>query len=170
MTEWNPLYLSHIGRVKADYTLSAPDLDPDEITRKLSIQPDASGRRGDPRLNGKGEPMGGDEREGWWQISSDGLDSKDINAHLDSLLARLLPQEQVILEVIKEGQTESYFDILWESSYLYAGTGPILETRTVNGIGRLNASIGFDIYQIDSEEKNDDIDNDAKHCNPPTKP
>lgn len=154
MSEWNSLYLSHIGLVKADYTLTAPNLDPDEITRILSIEPGYSCRRGDPRLNNRGEPMGGEEKEGGWQIDSGSVESKDINAHINSLLAKLLPHEDAIANIVKNLNAKSYFGVLWESSYLYAGTGPMLEMQTIEGIARLHASIGFDIYQIDSDDEN----------------
>ena len=156
MTEWNPLYLSHIGRVRADFTLSSPDLDPDEITHRLSMQPGSSSRRGEPRINAKGEPTGTTEKDSWWQINSQNVESKDINVHIQSLLELLLPHEQEISRLVEQDRVESYFGVLWESSYLYAGTGPILEEASISGIARLKASIGFDIYQIDSDDSDDE--------------
>lgn len=152
MTEWNPLYLSHIGRVKATYSLSAPDLDPDELTERLGLQPDYSCRRGDPRVDYKGRPLPRDENESVWLISSEGIVSKDINEHLGSLMGRVGARQDFIAELVDSG-VKSYFDVLWESRYLYAGTGPVLMQSIVEDMGRLRASIGFDIYQIDSEEQ-----------------
>ena len=55
-------------------------------------------------------------------------------------------------KAIEKAPAKSYFDVLWESSYLYAGTGPILEENIIDGMSRLKASIGFDIYQIDGDD------------------
>ena len=38
------------------------------------------------------------------------------------------------------------------SSYLYAGTGPVLAGDCIAGICELKAGLGFDIYQIESED------------------
>jgi len=45
--------------------------------------------------------------------------------------------------------------VLWESTYLYAGTGPLIEKDCCIGIGLLEAGLGFDIYQIEEPEPND---------------
>ena len=105
MTNWNSLYLSHIGRVRATYSLSSPNLEPDEISQLLSLEPSFTCRRGDAKLNNKGERMPTDEKEGTWLISSDGLDSKDLNAHIESLLVKLLPHEAVFLTIRIKGRT-----------------------------------------------------------------
>ena len=42
---------------------------------------------------------------------------------------------------------ETFFDVLWTSNYLYAGTGPIISHGGLQGMSDLGASIGFDIYQ-----------------------
>lgn len=47
---------------------------------------------------------------------------------------------------------ETYFDVLWESTYLYAGTGPLLSAQVCEGIGALRAGMGFDIYQVDEDD------------------
>lgn len=74
------------------------------------------------------------------------VQSKDVNVHLNSLLTVLLPIQKVILQIIAEMKGETYFDVLWTSNYLYAGTGPVLSHEVVRGMSDLGASIGFDIY------------------------
>jgi hypothetical protein len=63
----------------------------------------------------------------------------------------LLPHRDAILKLSQEG--DIYFDILWQSTYLYAGTGPIIDRDCLQGVSQLQASMGFDIYQIDEEEE-----------------
>ena len=124
----NEFYASHIGRVAVSFNLSSPTLDPEEVTRVLNISPELVSI---PPSTG-----------GFWSLSSQGkiegaLEAKDINEHLRYLLSMLLPCEETILEFAKGGET--YFDVLWESSYLYAGTGPLIASDCIAGICQLNA-------------------------------
>lgn len=142
-------YLSHIGRVGVSFYLSAPDLDPAQVTAKLGVSPDSMAKRGDERRNHAGQVIS-PHKKGYWRISTKGkLTSKDINEHFSFLLSVLLPHQEALLRLIWELTAEMDFDVLWESNYLYAGSGPILSRETVKGVSQLEASIGFDIYQIE---------------------
>ncbi len=89
----------------------------------------------------------GEEPKGIWCFdSTPEIDSKDINEHFEYLLSLFLPRAESFKGF------ETFFDVLWESTYLYAGTGPVLSPRNCNGIGRLGAGIGFDIYQVDEDD------------------
>jgi hypothetical protein len=93
---------------------------------------------------------------GFWSVSSQGrveagLAAKDVNEHLRYLLRVLLPAREAILKFAHGGET--YFDVLWESSYLYAGTGPEIAGDCIAGIYQLNAGLGFDIYQIEANDQ-----------------
>ncbi len=131
-------HASHIGRVAVSFHLSSPNLEPDIVTRALGIAAELVS-----------VPP---STHGFWSISSkDKIASKDINEHFRYLLRTLLPVRETILEFAKDGET--YFDVLWQSSYLYAGTGPEIAVDCIAGICQLNAGLGFDIYQIDANYK-----------------
>jgi len=137
----NELYASHIGRVAVSFQLSSPTLDPDEVTRALGVSAEL--------LSNQPSTLG------FWSLSSQGkvegaLAAKDINEHIRFLLRILLPSKSTVLTFAEGGET--YFDVLWESSYLYAGTGPVLASDCIAGICELKAGLGFDIYQIESED------------------
>lgn len=150
----NELHSSHIGRVEVDFYVSSPSLNPSEVTAALGIQPDEFASRGDERRNyvdGLLSPY----EEGFWLLSSKDkvqgeLKSKDIDEHFMFLLKLLLPHHESILRFAEGGET--YFGVLWESSYLYAGTGPVISCECIAGIAQLGAYIGFDIYQIEVKE------------------
>ena len=148
----NNFHASHIGRVRVNFLIAAPDLNPQEVTAVLGIQPDKVAQRGDERRNAAGALLSPHEG-GFWLLSSKGrvdgeLHSKDLNQHLMFLLKLLLPHRESILRFAGSGET--YFDVLWESSYLYAGTGPVIRPECIEGIAQLAASLGFDIYQIEA--------------------
>lgn len=149
MDRINEQHASHIGRVKVDFLLSALELDPATITDWTGLHPDKMAKRGDERRNYNGDLIAPHD-EGFWMISSEGkVNSKDINDHLGFLLRLLLPHRDKLLRVTSEMNGEAYFDVLWTSNYLYAGTGPIISRESLQGMSDLGAGIGFDIYQYD---------------------
>ncbi|PCJ17556.1 MAG: hypothetical protein COB02_13090 [Candidatus Cloacimonadota bacterium] len=73
------------------------------------------------------------------------LKSKDINDHFDEIFSQIT--ESKIYPFLLESN-DNFFDILWESDYLYAGDGPQISARAILTMASLNASMGFDIYDI----------------------
>ena len=148
----NELHASHIRKVEVNFCILGQNLIPEQVTEAVGIQPDYSGNKGDEKRNNLGKVMG-THSESFWVLSTEGkVESKDINDHLRYLLSQLLPHREAILKFAKSGET--YFDILWQSTYLYAGTGPVIERDCLQGAAQLGAGMGFDIYQID-EQGND---------------
>ena len=152
MESISELHASHIGKVKVEFFLSALALEPSTITDWTGIQPDRMARRGDERRNYKGDLIAPHD-DGFWAITSEGkVNSKNINDHLNFLLELLLPHREKLLRVVDEMNGEAYFDVLWTSSYLHAGTGPIISREALHGMSNIGASIGFDIYQEDNPQ------------------
>jgi len=143
--------VSHIRKVEVGFIISGKNLNPQEITNALGIQPDHSAACGDERRNLKGALLASHDAGFWRLDTSAKVQSKDINDHFRYLLSLLLPHRDAILKLSQEG--DIYFDILWQSTYLYAGTGPIIDRDCLQGVSQLQASMGFDIYQIDDEEE-----------------
>lgn len=145
-------YVSHIGMVRVSFSVSALNLDPAEFTSTIGVQPISTAKRGDERRNYVGNIISPHE-EGYWKLSSEGkVNSKDINEHFSFLLKILLPHRKEILRLVKELNGEADFDLIWQSSYLHAGTGPLLSLEIVKGVSQLGAAIGFDIYQIKEQK------------------
>ncbi|HEX5435805.1 MAG TPA: DUF4279 domain-containing protein [Gemmatimonadaceae bacterium] len=145
----NPLHEAHIRSVAVTFSVAAPDLDPAAVTAATGLQPDSSARRGDERRNRAGTLLS-PEREGWWALGTRGkLTSKDINDHFRYLHERLLPHASALQAFAQGGET--FFDVVWKSTYLYAGTGPLIDADCLSGIAALGAGVGFDIYQVDED-------------------
>jgi hypothetical protein len=149
-------HASHIRRVYVAFLVEAPELDPTRVTESLGVLPDGAARRGDERRNIQGVVIGVEEN-GWWRLSTEGIVvSRDINDHFHHLIDQLLPYCDILLNFAKGGET--FFDVHWESTYLYAGTGPLIDKQSIAAVAALGAGMGFDIYQIDELE-----DTDAAH-------
>jgi hypothetical protein len=146
----NAKHASHIRKVKVGFIITGDTLNPNIVTERLNIAPDDSAQKGDERQNLLGQQLT-PHAEGFWRIDTENnVYSKDINDHLRYLLDRLLPHRDQILQLAQKGET--FFDVLWQSTYLYAGTGPIIDAENIQGIAQLQATMGFDIYQIDENE------------------
>src|SRR5688572_4373510 len=149
----NPSYEATIKSVVVTFFVSAPDLDPRDVSAAVGIAATSSARRGDERRNALGDLLR-PEHEGWWALSTRGrLESKDIDEHFRDLLGRLLPHRDAFLAFARGGET--YFDVIWKSNYLYAGSGPLLAADVIVGVAALGASMGFDIYQVDELDMED---------------
>ena len=138
------------------FIISGPKVEPEKLSALVNIVPDRSARKRDERRNIKGALLGYEEN-GWWSLESTprlrvrGIRKKDINEHIDALLKILLPHK-VLFNKLSEN-SETLFDVLWKSTYLYAGTGPCIDAHILRGMAELNAGIAFDIYQVNEDEE-----------------
>ena len=145
------LHASHIRKVEVSFCLIGPDLDPDAVTGRLGLSPDDTQRRGDERRHKRSGAVLGLYREGLWALGSlPRVDSKDINDHFRWVLGQVLPHREAVLEFARGG--ESFFNVLWKSTYLYAGTGPLIDAECLAGVAALGGGMGFDIYQVDEPD------------------
>ncbi|GDX94596.1 hypothetical protein LBMAG47_02590 [Planctomycetia bacterium] len=145
------LHASHIRKVEVSFCLLVPDLDPDAVTARIGLSPDEAHRRGDERRHKRSGEVLGLYREGLWAVGSlPHVDSKDINDHFRWVLRQMLPHREAVLEFARGGET--YFDVLWTSTYLYAGTGPLIDAECLAGVAALGGGMGFDIYHVDEPD------------------
>jgi hypothetical protein len=145
------LHASHIRKVEVSFCLIGPDLDPEAVTARLGLVPDDAHRLGDERRNKRSGAVLGRYREGLWALRSlPRVNSKDINDHFRWVLGQVLPHREAVLEFARGG--ESFFSVLWMSTYLYAGTGPLIDADCLAGVAALGGGMGFDIYQVDEPD------------------
>jgi Domain of unknown function (DUF4279) len=145
------LHASHICKVEVTFCLSGPDLDPEAVIERLGLLANETQRRGDERRNRRSGALLGLYSEGLWALSSlPNVDSKDINDHLRWILGQVLPHREAVLKFARGGET--FFNVLWKSTYLYAGTGSLIDAECLAGVAELGGGMGFDIYQVSKPE------------------
>jgi hypothetical protein len=144
---------STIMSVRVAYSLTGPALIPCEITSGIGITPDFTIEAGAPWLNPLGMKIGKHEMGMWGISSARRVQSKNINDHLRYLIGVLLPRKRSLCKLAIEN--ESYFDVLWKSSYLNAGAGLRIETDCLQGVAALQAGLRFDIYQQQADPRLD---------------
>ena len=136
--------LRYVTEAYASFSLTGFEMNPNEISQKLNLTPLSVEVKGEPIEL----PKGGSylSEENMWHIRSS-VNSLDVNDHLKELLDRLETNEADL----DESMGKSVFTVTYLNNYLYAGSGPTLESEVVARIGKFNAEIAFDIYQVDQE-------------------
>jgi len=90
--------------------------------------------------------------EGRWVLGTRGkVASRDIRDHFHYLNDRLLPHAAALKMFARGGET--FFSVVWKSTYLYAGTGPLLDAESLTGVATLGAGMDFDIYQVNEDDQ-----------------
>ena len=155
----NPLHEEHIRGVAVTFSVASPDLDPAAVTAATGLEPDDAAYRGGERRNKAGALLN-PASEGRWVLGTRGkVASRDIRDHFHYLHERLLPHATALKTFARGGET--FFGVVWKSTYLYAGTGPLLDADSIAGIAALGAGMGFDIYQVDEGHEVDSVELEA---------
>ena len=132
-------------RTYATLRIYHESLDPDEVTKRLRIEPTDWQRRGESRKAGS-RPA---KLHGWF-LSSDGeVESRDVRLHLDWLLSRIAPQADAILALQSDG-CRMDVSCYWVSASGHGG--PSVRPTQMGELARLGLELWFDVY-LGSGEK-----------------
>jgi len=126
-------------RTYATLRIYPESLDPDEVTKRLRIEPTDWQRRGESRKLGSRPP----KLHGWF-LSSDGeVESRDVRLHLDWLLSRIAPQADAILALQRDG-CRMDVSCYWVSASGHGG--PSVLPVQMGELARLGLELWFDVY------------------------
>ena len=127
----NPVYACFILRGK--------DLDPQEVSDSIGIQPTKRFRRGDIRKGNKRWP------HGYWELSSKNeVSSIDLSLHLQWLLNQLEPANSQLLKIIKKDSVCAEIRCLWVLPIEYVNLS--IDSELLSKIAYLGLSLEIDIY------------------------
>lgn len=134
--EWTSCY-----RTYGTITISSPKISPDDITKKLEIEPSTVRKIGDKIVGSRRY------KANMWKYSSQyEVASKDVREHLNYLFDLLDVKYSDVLELISNG-CEISFAVFWEScAYAGFGGGPLLDCRTMERALKFHGDIWFDVY------------------------
>jgi hypothetical protein len=118
------------------------DLDPDEITRLLGVEPDLALRTGDPTPNGRGTRM-----TGIWSIRALRLSPGDLDGQIGTLLAKMSDDLPVWLELSRRYRADLFCGLFLEDG----NEGITLSTETIRAIADRGLELGLDIYSVGSD-------------------
>ena len=132
-------------KYEAALRITHPKIDPDEITKRLKINPTLSHRAGDSRCTPKGSPLPGLNKEMFWMH----VIEENASNHSNSLLSLLADMNQRIVfaqaylrEIEETGGRIEYF-VGWFSGL---NSGEIFNWRFLEECAALRISLSFDVY------------------------
>jgi len=113
------------------------DLDPDEITRLLGVEPEAAHRYGDPMPNGRGT-----WRRGLWVRRVPRSSPGDIETQVRSLFARMSSDLIVWQDLSLRYHGDIFCGLFLEDS----NEGISISPDCIRAIADRGLQLGFDIY------------------------
>lgn len=124
-----------------------PDIDPARITAVLGIDPQASWKKGDPRIGPHGEPIPGAHRESYWtgglmpapQLSSE---YATIEAELLKILTRLREYYEFLIELCSNGAASELHISLFARQEFRLDFSP----STLALLGRLGLAVALEVH------------------------
>ncbi len=123
-----------------------PEVDPDEVTAIMGVQPTSVQRRGDTVPSKPEKTL---SRGGWW-ISTEGiLESKDARHHLDWILEKVLGKQDALTELQGRGYLVDVC-VRWDSRWGHGG--PTIGPKQMRALADLGIDLWFDVYVGDLEE------------------
>lgn len=126
-------------RTYATLRIYPGQLDPEDVTARLGIEPSDCQRRGVPKHPGSRPP----KLHGWFLSSDGAVASRDVRRHLDWLLTRIGPRADAVLRLQAEG-CEMDVSCYWVSAAGHGG--PSLPPDQMGELARLGLELWFDVY------------------------
>jgi hypothetical protein len=126
----------------ASFILRGKDLDPQEVSTLLDINPSRSFKRGERRTETKVWP------HGFWKLESkDHIQSENLASHIEWLVNQLEPMASRLTTLVKERSLDAVISCFWIAETGHAGLG--LSASLINRIATLGLRLEVDIYCSD---------------------
>ena len=128
------------SELSVQFTLRGVDLNPDDVTRLLGLQPTEAWRVGD-RITAIRVPRFFSDSA--WRLHSGLPDTTDLEEQVKSLLDRLEPVWDVAVELGKKHYAEFSCVV-----YSYGGDRPAIsfDNEVIKRLAELNATLDVDLY------------------------
>lgn len=124
------------------------DLDPDELTRSLGVEPTSAHRQGDPKYsdpavrrkirNGRISAWS----SGLWSFESGLPQAEPLEAHMRHVLDRLIGKEEQLRELSRRYSADFFRGVFMDS----VNSEIVLSPAGLLEIGSLGLELGLDLY------------------------
>jgi len=147
---WRPLEELHTLRMYPfDYKISLhifhPDLDPDDISKALSLLPDGQRKSGEQKRTPKGDLLEGIWSDSYWWKVFPHADGVGMGNSLEQVVNKLLAPSPWFRSLVESGGTVR-IKVAW---YSPAMSGEILSARLICKIAECGLDLEFAIYAVD---------------------
>jgi hypothetical protein len=116
------------------------ELDPEEVTRRLRVQPTSIQRRGEPLVPGWARPA---KLNAWFLCSREHVESRDSRRHIDWILDPIMPAREALAS-LREGGARMCISCYWRSAHGHGG--PLLSPAQMRRLADLHLECGYDVY------------------------
>lgn len=124
------------------------DLEPQEVSRQLGIEPTLVNVAGRVRVNSLGLERT-IPKNGWFLSSEADVDSLDLRRHLDWLIHRLKPAGESLKRLQQVPSVSMNVTCAWYSRSGHGG--PTLWPEQMAALAALGLECGFDVYFVEGE-------------------
>lgn len=139
-------------RTLAELRIYSGEMPPEEVTRRLGIEPTKTRTSGQKVVSGVARREREVRTNGWFLSSENAVASLDFRRHLDWLLERLAGVDEALHALQAEPGVRMTVTGIWWS--VHAQGGPTLWPRHMQRLSELNLECGFDIsFYADEEEE-----------------
>jgi hypothetical protein len=123
----------------ASLILRSKELDPQEITGQIGVNPSSSFKKGDLRREGKVWP------HGFWELnSSEYVKSDDISVHIEWIMDKIYPSETKLISILDKLGIEGEISCFWVPDGNHAVVN--LNRDLLSKIASLGVNLEFDLY------------------------
>ena len=130
------------------FRVMGEEVDPEEVSDLLGLQPSVAHRLGDPRY-GKSGRRYADHSEGLWALHSPLGEDEPLADHLQYVELKLRGKEAVLRELGSRGCRLDCFIGVFE---IGDGDEIVLAASELKSLGALGLDIRFDLYTFDDAE------------------
>ena len=126
-----------------------PNIDPQDITKTLGIEPQRTWRAGEARKTPVGTALNGVWRHTYWytQLYEAEYGDQKLAEALQGLLNRLSPFKEYFRSIRNGGGHVEFF-IGWK---FYHNSGEVFEPELLARLAELHISLSLDVYNVESE-------------------
>jgi hypothetical protein len=129
------------------FTLEGVDLQPDEITQALGIEPTSAWTRGDARSGSHGKARG-QRTGGLWSLAAPCSPYDTLDIQLDTLLDQLETLPPALYDLVQQFAASITIGYRTPTDMV----GIHIDPSTLERLHRLRVALDFDIYATHTEE------------------
>lgn len=139
------LYKSDINKISVRLWITGFDYSPNEITKKLGVEPTEIQIKGEYKTFGKGKrTIKRLIKENAWILKSPLSHRVNPDKHLEFILSKIRSNKDEFIAMFNENEAEISFGIYWG----YCNPGITLDTKILQELAALNIEVGFDMYYL----------------------
>ncbi|MGH2409604.1 MAG: DUF4279 domain-containing protein [Chloroflexota bacterium] len=142
----------HIG---AALRIRGSELSIAEVTRELGVAPSLAQTQWEMRPRNHGVPVLCPWPSDVWGLDSrPGVESQDVEEHIEWLLDRIEPSKTSFLRIVAKPEVNADLFVLWISAT--GQGGPRVEPDVLARLGAFNLALEMDVYHDSLEHEEED--------------